>query len=145
MHLLILPPGKCLWKRRAHRNWYRGGSYTPCNSKLRNTPGSVRPSSAHGAANQTMQTPGACLSNLYFWEYVHCLNLLERVMERALEAAWRAVTIDPACQLGWQQLAEAHFFAKDYTAFGDAAERAITQSPQQPHSSVFGFADRFLR
>src|SRR4029077_5977688 len=33
------------WKRRAHRNWYRGGSRTSCNSKLRSTPGSVRPSS----------------------------------------------------------------------------------------------------
>jgi TolB-like protein len=54
----------------------------------------------------------ACLSNLYCWEYVRCLNPLEKPMERALEAAWRAVTIDPACQLGWQQLAEAHFFAR---------------------------------
>ena len=55
----------------------------------------------------------ACLSNLYCWEYVHRMNPLEKPMERALEAAWRAVTIDPACQLGWQQLAEAHFFARD--------------------------------
>jgi serine/threonine protein kinase len=37
----------------------------------------------------------ACLSNLYCWEYVHRLNPLERPMERALEAAWRAVTIIP--------------------------------------------------
>jgi serine/threonine protein kinase len=87
----------------------------------------------------------ACLSNLYCWEYVHRLNPLEKPMERALEAAWRAVTIDPACQLGWQQLAEAHFFARDYSAFRDAAERDRAQSPQQPHPSVFGFADRFLR
>jgi serine/threonine protein kinase len=34
----------------------------------------------------------ACLSNLYCWEYVHRLNPLEKPMERALEAAWRAVT-----------------------------------------------------
>jgi hypothetical protein len=32
----------------------------------------------------------ACLSNLYCWEYVHRLNPLEKPMERALEAAWRA-------------------------------------------------------
>jgi hypothetical protein len=50
-------------------------------------------------------------------------------MEPAVEAAWRAVTIDPACQLGWQQVAEAYFFAKDYTAFGDAAERAMRSIP----------------
>jgi adenylate cyclase len=79
----------------------------------------------------------ACLSNLYCWEYVHRLNPLERPMERALEAAWRAVTIDPACQLGWQQLAEAHFFAKDYTAFGDAAERAMALNPRNSHTRAY--------
>ena len=79
----------------------------------------------------------ACLSNLYCWEYVHRLNPLEKPMERALEAAWRAVTIDPACQLGWQQLAEAHFFAKDYTAFGDAAERAMALNPRNSHTRAY--------
>ena len=79
----------------------------------------------------------ACLSNLYCWEYVHRLNPLEKPMERALEAAWRAVTIDPACQLGWQQLAEAHFFAKDYTAFRDAAERAIALNPRNSHTRAY--------
>ena len=79
----------------------------------------------------------ACLSNLYCWEYVHRLNPLEKPMERALEAAWRAVTIDPACQLGWQQLAEAHFFAKDYTAFRDAAERAMALNPRNSHTRAY--------
>jgi serine/threonine protein kinase len=79
----------------------------------------------------------ACLSNLYCWEYVHRLNPLEKPMERALEAAWRAVTIDPACQLGWQQLAEAHFFARDYTAFGDAAERAMALNPRNSHTRAY--------
>jgi non-specific serine/threonine protein kinase len=79
----------------------------------------------------------ACLSNLYSWEYVHRLNPLEKPMERALAAAWRAVTIDPACQLGWQQLAEAHFFAKDYTAFRDAAERAMALNPRNSHTQAY--------
>ncbi len=79
----------------------------------------------------------ACLSNLYCWEYVHRLNPLEKPMERALEAAWRAVTINPACQLGWQQLAEAHFFARDYTAFGDAAERAMALNPRNSHTRAY--------
>jgi len=79
----------------------------------------------------------ACLSNLYCWEYVHRMNPLEKPMERALEAAWRAVTIDPACQLGWQQLAEAHFFARDYTAFRDAAERAMTLNPRNSHTRAY--------
>jgi serine/threonine protein kinase/Tfp pilus assembly protein PilF len=79
----------------------------------------------------------ACLSNLYCWEYVHRLNPLEKPMERALQAAWRAVTIDPACQLGWQQLAEAHFFARDYTAFRDAAERAMALNPRNSHTRAY--------
>jgi len=94
-------------------------------------------------------------------------------MERALEAAWRALLgsrsssrsnaarslacssafscktyvnhrdtncdafIDPACQLGWQQLAEAHFFAKDYTAFRDAAERAMALNPRNSHTRAY--------
>ena len=79
----------------------------------------------------------ACLSNLYCWEYVHRMNPLEKPMERALEAAWRAVTIAPACQLGWQQLAEAHFFARDYTAFCDAAERAMALNPRNSHTRAY--------
>jgi len=79
----------------------------------------------------------ACLSNLYCWEYVHRMNPLEKPMERALDAAWRAVTIDPACQLGWQQLAEAHFFARDYTAFRDASERAIALNPRNSHTRAY--------
>jgi TolB-like protein/Tfp pilus assembly protein PilF len=79
----------------------------------------------------------ACLSNLYCWEYVHRMNPLEKSMERALDAAWRAVTIDPACQLGWQQLAEAHFFARDYIAFRDAAERAIALNPRNSHTRAY--------
>jgi serine/threonine protein kinase/Tfp pilus assembly protein PilF len=79
----------------------------------------------------------ACLSNLYCWEYVHRMNPLEKSMERALEAAWRAVTINPACQLGWQQLAEAHFFARDYTAFRDASERAMALNPRNSHTRAY--------
>src|SRR4029077_14727330 len=79
----------------------------------------------------------ACVSNLYCWEYVHRLTPLEKPMERALEAAWRAETIDPACQLGWQQLAEARFFAKHYTAFRDATERAMALNPRNAHTRAY--------
>jgi len=79
----------------------------------------------------------ACLSNLYCWEYAHRMNPLAKPMERALDAAWRAVTIAPACQLGWQQLAEAHFFARDYTAFADAAERAIALNSRNSHVRAY--------
>ena len=76
----------------------------------------------------------ACLANLYVHEYVHRLNPLDNSMERAREAAWRAVNIDPACQLGWQHLAETHFFGKDYGAFQQAAERAMSLNSRNTHT-----------
>jgi tetratricopeptide (TPR) repeat protein len=39
--------------------------------------------------------------------------------------------------LGWQQLAEAHFFARDYTAFRDAAECAIALNPRNSHTRAY--------
>ncbi|MGH9744896.1 MAG: protein kinase domain-containing protein [Candidatus Acidiferrales bacterium] len=72
----------------------------------------------------------ACLSNLYLLEYFDRFNLLEKPMERASEAAWRAVKIDPACQMGWKQLAAVHFFRRDFTAFREMAERAMSLNPR---------------
>ena len=39
-----------------------------------------------------------------------------KIRERARAAAFRAVKIDPACQMGWKLLAAAHFFSRDYAA-----------------------------
>src|SRR5208282_2083785 len=41
----------------------------------------------------------ACLSNLYQLEYFDRFNPREKPLERARKAAWRAVKIDPACQM----------------------------------------------
>jgi len=71
-----------------------------------------------------------CLSMLYGMEYIHRINPLEKPMERAREAAWRAVKIDPACQMGWEQLAAGHFFGRDFNAFHSAAERAMSLNPR---------------
>jgi len=51
-------------------------------------------------------------------------------MERARDAALRAVNLDPACQMGWEQLAVAHYFVRDLGAFRPAAERAISLNPR---------------
>src|ERR1019366_8914097 len=59
-------------------------------------------------------TAWACLSNLYQLEYFDRFNPQEKPLERAREAAWRAVKIDPACQLGWKELAAVHFFSRDF-------------------------------
>jgi hypothetical protein len=72
----------------------------------------------------------ACLSNIYVLEYFDRFNLREDLreepLERAREAAWRAVKIDPACQMGWKQLAAVQFFIRDFTSFRDTAERAMS-------------------
>jgi TolB-like protein/tetratricopeptide (TPR) repeat protein len=72
----------------------------------------------------------ACLSNLYQLEYFDRFNTLEKPLERAREAAWRAVKIDPACQTGWKELAAVHFFSRDFTAFRETAERAMSLNPR---------------
>jgi adenylate cyclase len=72
----------------------------------------------------------AILSFLYGFEYTERLNPLERPMERAREAAWRAVNLDQACQMGWQELAACYFFGRDFNAFRPAAERAISLNPR---------------
>ena len=72
----------------------------------------------------------ACLSNLYLLEYYDRFNPREKPLERGREAAWRAVKIDPACQMGWKELAAVHFFGRDFTAFRETAERAISLNPR---------------
>ncbi len=72
----------------------------------------------------------AVLSNLYAQEYIHRLNPLDKPMERARDAAWRAVNLDQACQGGWSSLALVYFFDRDFEAFRSAAERAISLNPR---------------
>src|SRR5450755_3822899 len=79
----------------------------------------------------------ACLSNLYHLEYFDRFNPREKPLERAREAAWRAVKIDPACQMGWKQLASVHFFTRDFTAFRENAERAMSLNPRDGTTCAF--------
>jgi TolB-like protein len=72
----------------------------------------------------------ACLSNLYLLEYYDRFNPREKPLERGREAAWRAVKIDPTCQMGWKELAAVHFFGRDFTTFRETAERAISLNPR---------------
>ena len=59
----------------------------------------------------------AWLSRLYSHEHEFRLNPRPDSVERSLEAARRAVDVDPACQAGWEALAEASYFARDLGAF----------------------------
>jgi len=81
-------------------------------------------------------TAWACLSDLYLWEYLDRWNPRENPMERAREAAWRSVKIDPACQMGWKQLAQVHFFTRDFSAFRETAERAMALNPRDGTTSA---------
>ena len=75
----------------------------------------------------------ASLSSLYQLEYFDRFNLRKEAregpLEREREAAWRAVKIDPACQTGWIELAAVQFLSRDFTAFRETAERAISLNP----------------
>src|SRR5208283_6186982 len=82
-------------------------------------------------------TAWACLSNLYQLEYFDRFNPREKPLERAREAAWRAVKIDPACQMGWKELAAVHFFSRDFTTFRETAERAMSLNPRDGTTLAF--------
>jgi len=72
----------------------------------------------------------ACLSRLYSNEHEFRLNPRPDSVKRALQAARRAVEINPTSQMGWEALAEASYFARDLGAFRNAAERAMTLNPR---------------
>jgi len=82
-------------------------------------------------------TAWACLSNLYQLEYFDRFNPREKPLERAREAAWQAVKTDPACQMGWKELAAVHFFSRDFTAFRQTAERAVSLNPRDGTTLAF--------
>jgi TolB-like protein len=82
-------------------------------------------------------TAWACLADLYLLEYFDRFNQREKPLERAREAAWRAVKTDPACQMGWKELASVHFFARDFTAFRENAERAMSLNPRDGTTCAF--------
>jgi TolB-like protein/cytochrome c-type biogenesis protein CcmH/NrfG len=78
----------------------------------------------------------ACLSRLYSNEHEFRLNPLPDSVERARTAARRAVEIDPTCQMGWEALAEASYFARDLGAFRNAAERAMALNPRNTSTAA---------
>jgi len=82
-------------------------------------------------------TAWACLCNLYLLEYFDRFNPRENPLERAREAAWRSVKIDPACQMGLAQLAQVQFFSGDFGAFRETAERAMSLNPRDGTTWAF--------
>ena len=71
----------------------------------------------------------ACLSQLYLHEHCFLFNPKPDPLDRALEAAEKAIDLDRTCQFGYQLLAQTHFFRQDLAAFRAATERAISLNP----------------
>jgi adenylate cyclase len=71
----------------------------------------------------------AALSLMVCEEHKHGFNVRPDPLQRALDAARRATTIDPAAHLGQHALAQAHFFRKEFEPFRVAADRAIALNP----------------
>jgi serine/threonine-protein kinase len=67
----------------------------------------------------------ACLAYLYLDEDRHCFNARAEPLARALDAARRAISINPNSANAHRALAEVHFFRGDRDGFQPAADRAI--------------------
>jgi len=76
----------------------------------------------------------ACLAQIYLDEQVFGFNPGPDTLDRALTAARRAVDIDRSSQLGFQILAQAHFFRRDLAAFTPASERAMELNPRDSNT-----------
>jgi TolB-like protein/Flp pilus assembly protein TadD len=68
----------------------------------------------------------AALTIVFLDEDRHAFNPRPKALDRALQAAQRAIDADPANPLAHYALAQAHYFRADMGAFRSAAERAIS-------------------
>lgn len=71
----------------------------------------------------------AALSEIYSQEHSQGFNIRPNALGRALNAAQRAVQLDPASPRAYVVVGNAHFFLHDIDAFARAAKRAIALNP----------------
>lgn len=76
----------------------------------------------------------ACLAHVYLNEYNFGFNPRPDPLDRALQAAERALDLDGASQLANQQLAQVYFFRREVDRFRATAERAIHINPLDTQS-----------
>jgi serine/threonine protein kinase len=72
----------------------------------------------------------ACLAQVYLDEHRAGFNPREGSLDRALDAAQRAIGLDPRSSLAHESLADTYFFLRDMTAFRLAAEKALALNPR---------------
>jgi non-specific serine/threonine protein kinase len=79
----------------------------------------------------------AMLSMMYAEEHKHGFNTRPDPLDRALEAARRAVAAAPSNHLGYHMLAQALFFRRELAAFRNAADRAVALNPMDGCTTAF--------
>ena len=79
----------------------------------------------------------ANLSLLYAEEYKHAFNERPDALDRALDAARRAVAAAPSNHLAYHALAQALFFRRELAAFRNAADRVVALNPMDGGSVAF--------
>jgi len=79
----------------------------------------------------------AMLSFVYAEEFKHGFNERPRALDRALDAARRAVTASPSNHLCYHVLAQTLFFRRELEAFRNAAERAVELNPMDGGTIAF--------
>ncbi len=77
------------------------------------------------------------LAWLYRAEYTHGYNERPNAMDRALEAAQRAVKLAPSNQLAHAALASVHFFRHEFGSFCIEAERALALNRMEGYTTAF--------
>ena len=70
------------------------------------------------------------LSLIYQQEHMNNLNPLPDPLQRSLEAAQRALDLDPTSSRAHFAMAQVHYFMRDVDAFNAHAERAIALNPR---------------
>ncbi len=79
----------------------------------------------------------AMLSFVYAEEFKHGFNLQPGALDRALDAARKAVAAGPSNNLAYHVLAQALFFRRELPAFRNAAQRAIELNPMDGGTVAF--------
>jgi TolB-like protein/tetratricopeptide (TPR) repeat protein len=95
-----------------------------------------------GLERAVQQAPGyadgwAMLSMLVREEYTHGLNVRPDPLGRALTAASRAVEIAPSNHLAYHALASTQFFRREFQAFRNSAERAVSLNPLDGFTAAY--------
>jgi TolB-like protein/tRNA A-37 threonylcarbamoyl transferase component Bud32/tetratricopeptide (TPR) repeat protein len=95
-----------------------------------------------GLERAVQQAPGyadgwAMLSMIIREEYTHGFNFRPDPLGRAFAAARRAVEAAPANHLAYHALASAQFFRREFQAFRNSAERAVSLNPMDGFTAAY--------